>query len=292
MKLLADAICLALKGPTAEKEGFWDRDSTEIWRFVELLANGKPPTAVPVEALPNSIAELEPSENRINLKHACKERARNFAAEENWAEYNSMTSGECTGCHAKLKFAHVFLVTSCHLYCKDCYKSLPDHDGIITGSQGKICQKCKKEITNAANFHPPEAFFLAEALSTSFMCPGSKRKRATIGKVSTKKAPKTEGTINQNERINASTGLKGSPIEDWIPFLREYHIGANWLGSKMTAVRDIVRQWLQEDKDNKIAIFTHFVDSQRILEMVCEEEKWHYAKVIILKDTVIAFVQC
>lgn len=291
MKPLVDAICLALKGPAAEKEGFWDRDSTEIWRFVELLASGKSPTAVSLEALPNIIAELEPPENRINLKHACKERARNFAAEENWAEYDSITSGECTGCHAKLKLAQVFLVTSCHLYCKDCYKSLPGHDG-ITGSQGKICQKCKKEITNAANFHPPEAFLLAEAPSTSFMYPGNKRKRATTGKVSTKKAPKTKGAINQNERIDASIGLKGSPIEDWIPFLREYHIGTNWLGSKMTAVRDIVRQWLREDKDNKIAIFTHFVDSQRILEMVCEEENWHYAKVIILRDTVIAFFQC
>lgn len=291
MKPLVNAIGLALKGPTAEKEGFWDRDSTEIWLFVELLASGKPPTTVSLEAFSNSIAELEPSENRINLKHACKERARNFAAEGNWAEYDSITSGECTGCHAKLKFAQEFLVTSCHLYCKDCYKGLPGHDG-ITGSQGKICQMCKKEITNAANFHPSEAFLPAGAPSTSFMCPGKKRKRATTSKVSTKKATKTEGIINQNERIDASTGLERSPIEDWIPLLREYHIGANWLGSKMTAVRDIVRQWLQEDRDNKIAIFTHFVDSQRILEMICEEEKWHYAKVIILRDTVIAFVQC
>jgi hypothetical protein len=286
VKPLLGAIKLTLKDAAVETESFWDRDSTELWHFVELLKSGFSPTAASQPALHDTSLEHGSSKDRIGLKRACKERAQGFAAEENWEEYDTIATGECAACLAKLELGQAFLVTSCHHYCKGCYDSLPSQDG-AADSQRKVCLKCKAEITNAADFHPRGSLLPAGESSASFMCPGRKRKHANPGKDRKSKSQKTEVMSKRKERTDESADVEDSSTEDWIPLLREYHLGTNWLGSKITKVRDIVREWLQEDKGHKIVIFMHFLDSQRILEAVCEQEKWHYTKVSGLRNVII-----
>jgi len=290
VKKLVNAVELGLFDETAKTENFWDRDSTEIWHLIQLLADQRLELPVPLESQDAQAAQEEPiakhgsSEDRIELKRVCKQRARACAANGNWTEYDLITTKKCVACLTKLELGRTFLVTSCHIYCEICYESLDS----IPGSGEKFCLECGKGITNAAKFHPERLRCPNEAPSISLMFPGKKRARNGSGKPSTRKAPKTGGMFSRKEGDDEPAESEEEPI-DWIPLLQEYHLGVNWLGSKMTKIRDVIQAWLREDGTNKIVIFTDFLNSQRILEIVCEEENWNYTKVRAPGVTMMAF---
>ncbi|OQD74738.1 hypothetical protein PENDEC_c009G00043 [Penicillium decumbens] len=221
----------ALHDETAKTEGFLDRDSSEIWGFIELLANQDlelPDSAEFQAAQEKRISKRGSSEDRIKLKRDCKQRARKYATDGDWEEYASITTKECVECLEKLKLDELW----------------------------------------RPNKAPLE----------SLMFPGKKRPRNITGKPGKRKARKTGGMFSRSKEDDEPAENEDKPI-DWLPLLREYHLGANWLGSKMTKIRDVIQAWLREDGSNKIVIFTDFLDSQRILEIICEEEDWHYTKI-------------
>lgn len=290
VKPLIGAIEAALEDEAAETDDFLCRDSKELWGFIELLKNGSFPGTPSLEALPCTKTERKVFEDRIALKRASREQARRLAAAKSWDEYDSIVAKECVGCLKELTLDRPFFVTSCHLYCKECYEGLRGHYG-AAGSREKICMKCRAEITNAVDFHPLESLLSTTAPPALDLCPGKKRKRGNAGRSFKRKAGKSNRVFNRDEGEDEFPDSEYLSTDDWIPLIEEYHLGATWLGSKMTKVRDIIRKWLLDDKDTKIVIFSHFRTSLRILELMCKEEKWRYQKVGIRKDTIMAFVR-
>ncbi|KAJ5310150.1 uncharacterized protein N7443_002611 [Penicillium atrosanguineum] len=278
VKPLIGAIESALEDETEETDDFLDRDSKELWGFIELLKSGSFPATASLETLPCTKVERKIFENRIALKRASREQARRLAAAESWDEYDSIVAKECVECLKKLTLDRPFLVTSCHLYCKECYEGLRSQNGVAE-LQKIVCLKCRAEIPNAVDFHPFGSLLAATGPRASGLCPGKKRKRGNAGRNSRNKSQRANRNSNRDEERDESSDSEDSSTDDWIPLIEEYHLGATWLGSKMTKVRDIIRKWLLDDKDTKIVIFTHFRASLRILEMICKEEKWLYQKI-------------
>lgn len=64
--------------------------------------------------------------------------------------------------------------------------------------------------------------------------------------------------------------------EDWIPT-----IGQMTPSAKFTKVREILMKWIEEDKKNKILIFTQFLDTVRLLKSICEQNGWRSTTVSI-----------
>lgn len=50
-------------------------------------------------------------------------------------------------------------------------------------------------------------------------------------------------------------------------------------GAKMTAIKNLVRGWLNESADTKITIFTQFLSMVDLLSMVCADEGWGFVTV-------------
>lgn len=64
------------------------------------------------------------------------------------------------------------------------------------------------------------------------------------------------------------------PELDWIE-----KIGAVAPGAKKNATEKLIKQWLEEDKKAKIAVFVEFRGTMKLLEYICVENKWGCAKV-------------
>ncbi|KAJ5677766.1 SNF2 family helicase [Penicillium maclennaniae] len=256
VKPLLGAIESALEDEAAGTGDASDRDSKELWGFIELLKGRSSSDTAYLEDLPWTKLERKVFEDRIALKRAIREQARRLAVAERWDEYDSIVAKDQNG---------------------------------AAGSRRKVCMKCRAEIADAVDFHPFGSLLAGTAPPASDLWPGRKRKRGSTGRSSMNKASKGNPMFNRNEKENDSEDSEDPTTDDWIPLIEEYHLGATWLGSKMTKVRDIIRKWLLEDKDTKIVIFSHFLTSLRILELICQEEKWRYQKACIRKDAIIAF---
>ncbi|KAJ6119934.1 hypothetical protein N7523_004214 [Penicillium sp. IBT 18751x] len=278
VKPLLGAIESALEDEAAGTVDASDRDSKELWGFIELLKGSSFPGTASLEDLPWTNHERKAFEDRIALKRAIREEGQRLAAAESWDEYDSIVARACVGCSEKLTLDRPFFVTSCHLYCKNCYDGLRSQNG-AAGLRRKVCMKCRAEITDAVDFHPSRSLLTGTAPPASDLWPGRKRKRGGTGRSSRNKASKNNSIFNRNEGENESSNSADSTTDDWTQLIQEYHFGATWLGSKMTKVRDIIRKWLLEDKDTKIVIFSNFLTSLRILELICQEEKWTYQKI-------------
>jgi hypothetical protein len=63
---------------------------------------------------------------------------------------------------------------------------------------------------------------------------------------------------------------------DWVKIA-----GKEMPSSKVTATRETIRKWLEEDSSNKIVIFTQFCDMVFIFWEMCMQENWECVKVFL-----------
>lgn len=163
-------------------------------------------------------------------------------------------------------------VTSCnHVYCDECLESLPKSSDSL---ECIICHTAIAELAYWTGFNN----FSCHLHSSQF---GKKRKPVSARSTPTKAARRSLNNIfsrNQDEE-DAEGADEEWVAQDWIPDL-----GSEMPGAKMTKLRQIIRNWLQEDPTAKVLIFTHFLDSVRLLEMLCEKEDWYYTKVCIIVE--------
>lgn len=270
----------------AEGESQVDRASAEIMRFFDHAEALECDTAASSQTRRNAIAKRTSVADRGRMTRIFRQNAKRYREDENWREYEERVNQRCIRCGEH--FGPGVVLTQCaHLYCGDCFDALPDQDGNNTGLP--ICCKCGIPITEAASLGTIDDLHLDESLSSvSSPVPGTKRKgprgsqTAKRNRAQSSQIPRMFASSTTHFRDNGSDmQLNGEDdeIKDLIPLAGELHLGATLLGSKVTKARDLIRSWMQEDRTNKIVVFTMFLDSLRLLEWMCHEEGLSYTKV-------------
>ncbi|KAJ5587530.1 uncharacterized protein N7459_003295 [Penicillium hispanicum] len=184
-------------------------------------------------------------------------------------------------------------VTSCqHLYCEECFYTLPE-GGDTVDKNTPVCCSCEVGIDEAAYYGPFDNIQKLQNDDTSSSSAsskyGNKRKKSTPGSSKKDKSkdlmkfklPKRSKTFDifHSPSVNASDDA-GDPSsseedqeEDWVEV-----IGSNMPGTKLNKVRDLIKQWIEEDGSVKIVVFTEFLDSIRLLGWVCDQENWGHTE--------------
>ena len=179
------------------------------------------------------------------------------------------------------------IVTSCkHLYCEECFYTLEishsEHEDDLP-----ICCSCEMEIEEAAYygaFDDIKQLRNCAASDSSGSSKGAKRKDKSKRKQS--KEPKRKrarkrlahleidrsSSINSNDVGDSSSSEDDQ--EDWLEI-----IGSQMPGTKLNKVRDLIRKWIEEDKEVKIVVFSEFLDSIKLLGWMCKNEGWGYTQV-------------
>ena len=131
------------------------------------------------------------------------------------------------------------MVTSClHVYCGECLQGMAN-SASAKDQDKTTCLKCGVAFTGAES------------------CAGLK-----------------ELEWNNNWLLNQTTSHKSRPKKvnmEWVAFENKLVMSA-----KTTAVQVQVQQWLEEEPDKKIIIFSQFHMTMRILEEVCQQKMWKY----------------
>lgn len=191
------------------------------------------------------------------------------------------------------------IVTSCrHLYCEECYNSLPGKDGSSSTQDYRICCNCDIEIHGAATWSSFDR--IAEFVTLAHSPPAISRKRPQNSRPANAAAGKSDfprwvKAFPRTERSNswrryglfhssfttsgdyADRGSESEPeklIRDWIPM-----IGSEIPAAKLTKSREILKAWIEEDATVKIVVFVFFLSSVELFGMMCKQEGWSNRKV-------------
>ena len=144
-----------------------------------------------------------------------------------------------TQCHSCGEPPESAWVTSClHVYCGECLQGMA-HRASMTDQDETACLACGDVFTGAES------------------CAGLKELEWDDGWL-------------LNEMAGKKTGPKKVNME-WVAYENKLVMSA-----KTTAVRTQVEQWLEEEPDKKIIIFSQFHMIMQILEKVCQKKNWKY----------------
>ena len=148
------------------------------------------------------------------------------------------TLGQCHFCGEPPENA---MVTSClHVYCGECLQGMAN-SASAKDQDKTACLKCGVAFTGAES------------------CAGLK-----------------ELEWDNNWLLNQTASRKSRPKKvnmEWVAFENKLVMSA-----KTTAVQAQVQQWLEEEPDKKIIIFSQFHMTMQILEKVCQQKGWGYVK--------------
>ena len=148
------------------------------------------------------------------------------------------TRTQCYYCGEPPEFA---MVTSClHVYCKECLQGMAN-SASMKDQDGTTCLKCGVVYTGAEP------------------CDGLK-----------------EMEWDHNWLLNETASRKRRPKKvnmEWVNYQNKLVMSA-----KTTAVQMQVQQWLEEEPDKKIIIFSQFYMTMQILEICCQQNGWSYCK--------------
>ncbi|KAJ9613159.1 hypothetical protein H2200_003100 [Cladophialophora chaetospira] len=158
--------------------------------------------------------------------------------------------------------------TSCyHVYCKECVVAL-HRERRERGEERTACLECQTtfEETTPCSGLAELGFGSAEVM------PKVAKKRAQIKRQQERAKKAAIGRRGTSAR-RASTDSDEEDEEgediDWIE-----HGGAMLPSAKLAATKAAILNWRAKDKDQKIIVYTQFLDCGRILSKVCEQEGW------------------
>lgn len=252
-----------------------DHPSTRITKWFVTLKKGVPlPAAQPDNE--------DPSQSRSELNGDREELVKKFhkfttELHENgqWLERLRRTS--CAHCERPPVGQ---IVTSCmHLYCEECYFVLKNS---VTSADGKpICQICNNPIAEAAYCGTAETIVLDEpsvpSSSTQNITrrtkPSSQKKSSRLfgTRVFAAAAHRSRTRQTDEEQQNEDEEI------DWIVASQ-----GEMPGAKVAKVRELVANWIREDPEAKVVVFTQFLDFVRIFSFICAKEGWKHCRVSIL----------
>jgi hypothetical protein len=249
-----------------------------------------------------------PDGNLAKLVKAFKEKNKSLLEKGSFYELDHRT-WFCPGCDGIPTRA---IITDCnHLYCEECFDSLPDEEGNTDGVDRK-CRSCNTCIRNAAfygiydDFHTPQL----EDTESSSLGPAGQQKRpamsetGTSNKARTKKRRKgkarqtfsewflAEDNLiagdgeheSEDQMENESGNDTAAPCEevkqrqDWVAAF-----GESMPGAKFDAIAAQVKEWSEKDSTAKIVIFTQYINSTRLLRCLCKVHGWKYSEVGVLE---------
>ncbi|KAK8160923.1 SNF2 family N-terminal domain-containing protein, partial [Phyllosticta citrichinensis] len=150
------------------------------------------------------------------------------------------------------------MVTSCyHIYCKMCLEQV-QHRAAARGTQHARCSTCQDEYSKAipcGNYELESVVQSQDFESDSEAGPTSKYWKK-------KQRKKAKDNKSDEEVIQNWIDLNGSVLPS----------------AKTIAIKSQVLNWLEEDPNCKIIIYTQFVTMIQILSKVCEQERWGYCQ--------------
>ncbi|KAK9593809.1 hypothetical protein V6Z93_005257 [Aspergillus fumigatus] len=248
-----------------------DHPSAQIIKWFKTLKKG-----VSLPAAPPDNEDLSQSRNELNGdREELVKQFHKFTTElhENgqWDERLRRTS--CPHCELTPIGP---IITSCmHLYCEECYFILKNS---LTSADGKpVCQTCNNPIAEAAYCGTAERIVLDEPSVTSSLTQNNTRRTKTS---SQKKSSKLFGspmfaTATQRSRMKYTGDKQQNEDEelDWISAAQ-----GGMPGAKVDKVRDLVANWVREDPDAKVVVFTQFLDFVRIFSSICAKEGWAHCR--------------
>lgn len=260
--------------------------STDISHFLQFVKNRSSTTMADGQPTDYDTKKRQLTGNRIDMKKRLSQLLTSLHEDQCFLDYDERLPGTCARCGEQL--SGKIIISAClHLFCWDCFWALPDQNG-NNGSQNGICSKCHTPITEAADFGTFNEFFSEGVSCSTSQSARKKRKRRSgaQGRIRRRNRGAEQHTMfplpsrdSDDDVSGESTGQGNVHYEDWIPTLGEFQLGATFLGAKLTRARDIMKNWFQESGDNKVLVFTHFLDSVRLLEWMCQREGWNYTMV-------------
>jgi SNF2 family DNA or RNA helicase len=191
-----------------------------------------------------------------------------------WIERLSRTN--CPSCG---NFPQGTIITSCnHLYCEECYYSLLN-EGNNRSENGKpVCQKCDVGIEEAAHCGSIDNFPINEPVETTTASTSSQAKEKD--KPRKKMANGGFGNFARSfasarcDSARTEDALDDDDKTDWIKTA-----AGDMPGAKLTKTREIITNWLEENNQTKMVVFTQFLDFVQILGATCRKQGWGYTYV-------------
>ncbi|KAK5748859.1 hypothetical protein LTS12_021097 [Elasticomyces elasticus] len=196
------------------------------------------------ESVPMDLIDAEGAETETGGKHGLdfhfKKYLNSLAKSNQWESIKQRSI--CSGCKQPPNDP---VVTSCfHIYCSTCLTDL-QHYSARRGHDGARCAECGDVYTGVKPCEGLEAFDRdASSAETTDTAPTKAKKKS-----------------------------KDSDMDDWIGLKGEILPSA-----KTQATKAQVMNWLEEDSEAKIIIFTQFLPTIRILAKVCKTEGWSFSK--------------
>ena len=155
---------------------------------------------------------------------------------------------------AKANWAELRFRTQCHS-CGD-----PPEGAVVTSCLHVYCEECLQSLANKASAKDQDetaCLACGEIFTGAEPCADLK-----------------ELKWDNAWLLNESVGRRKRPKEvnmEWV-----YHENKLVMSAKTMAVRAQVEEWLQEEPDKKIIIFSQFHMIMQILEKVCQKKNWKY----------------
>ncbi|KAF2432590.1 hypothetical protein EJ08DRAFT_695349 [Tothia fuscella] len=183
--------------------------------------------------------------NRHGLQFDFLKYLSTLRKDRNWEELKDRTL--CAKCNDQPEDPHV---TSCfHVYCKACLVKIGE-DSVARNLMRPRCLECGMEYTKSK---PCDQFNLA-----------------TLDEDSDDSDDDAQG-LGRHRKAK----IKDSPREskkDWIDMA-----GLDILpSSKTVAIKAQIINWIEENPNVKIILYTQFIDMIRIMEKICKVERWGY----------------
>lgn len=273
--ILKENVLAALE-PLEANEGSSEDLSSQISRLLRLVKTQAPIPKAPAQVRDESSRRQSPH-NRQKLIQAFEELLRTLDGNE------PTERQQCAACQ---DFPIHPFITSCkHLYCEECF------DELDMEAEHRVCCICHSKIEESAYYGALNSInrYLdqnADSLSSQSKTKGRQRQ---AGQKAANFGMKRRKTGSYSKALNLlcrdaryEDGNESSPEdeepEDWIPI-----IGLDMPAAKLSKIREMIHTWIREDPAVKILVFTHFLDSVRLLEFMCTKESWSYTTVGIPK---------
>ncbi|KAJ5355842.1 Helicase C-terminal [Penicillium concentricum] len=290
----------------------WVKDETSTGpspssRIAKCCLSGRYQTNMPMAPL-RSRTESEnlrprPPGNCAKLVSKFKAKIEALWKEKDFYESDHRT-WFCPGCEGLPTRA---IITDCqHLYCEECFDALDDEEGNTDGVS-RQCRTCKIAIKKAALYGIYDDFDTPPLEDAEFSELAGQQKRpatsettrtANEGRTKKRRKDKYPGSTfsewlladetlsafdNESERGSQDEVRDKTPDEDDVPCEKEeVDQGQDWIakfgrsmpGAKFDAITVQVKEWLEKDSTAKIVIFTQYINSNRLLRYLCEENGW------------------
>ncbi|KAF7158292.1 hypothetical protein CNMCM5623_003061 [Aspergillus felis] len=155
---------------------------------------------------------------------------------------------------------------------------LHENEQCLTSADEKpICQTCNNPIAEAAYCGTAEPIVLDEPSVPSSSTQNNTRKTKPSSRKQSSRlfGSRMFATAAQRSRMRQTDDEQQNEDEelDWIAATQ-----GGMPGAKVDKVRELVANWIQEDPDAKIVVFTQFLDFVRIFSFICTKEGWTHCR--------------